>query len=53
MWGKLGKSLWEDQGTSFYSSIFFSKKVWVYFLMQKFEVFTNFKFWKAEVKNQT
>ncbi len=31
----------------------FSRKVWVYFLKQKSEVFSNFKLWKAEVENQT
>ncbi|WCJ18000.1 Transposon Ty1-LR1 Gag-Pol polyprotein [Euphorbia peplus] len=31
----------------------FSRKVWVYFLRQKSEVFAKFKLWKAEVENQT
>lgn len=31
----------------------FSRKVWVYFLKKKYEVFTKFKLWKIEVKNQT
>ena len=31
----------------------FSRKVWVYFLKQKSEVFTKFKLWKAKVENQT
>ncbi|KAL4311552.1 hypothetical protein GQ457_01G017790 [Hibiscus cannabinus] len=31
----------------------FSKKVWVYFLKQKSEVFAKFKQWKPEVENQT
>ncbi|KAE8685445.1 hypothetical protein F3Y22_tig00111098pilonHSYRG00167 [Hibiscus syriacus] len=31
----------------------FSRKVWVYFLKQKYEVFEKFKLWKAEVENQT
>ena len=31
----------------------FSRKVWVYFLKQKSEVFAKFKLWKAEVENQT
>ncbi|KAL4351605.1 hypothetical protein GQ457_06G013870 [Hibiscus cannabinus] len=31
----------------------FSKKVWVYFLKQKSEVFAKFKQWKAEAENQT
>ncbi|KAL0307706.1 UNVERIFIED_CONTAM: Retrovirus-related Pol polyprotein from transposon TNT 1-94 [Sesamum calycinum] len=31
----------------------FCRKVWVYFLKQKSEVFTKFKLWKAEVENQT
>ncbi|KAE8714902.1 hypothetical protein F3Y22_tig00110187pilonHSYRG00229 [Hibiscus syriacus] len=31
----------------------FSRKVWVYFLKQKSEVFEKFKLWKAEVENQT
>ncbi|KAL0294146.1 UNVERIFIED_CONTAM: Retrovirus-related Pol polyprotein from transposon TNT 1-94 [Sesamum calycinum] len=31
----------------------FSRKVWVYFLKQKFEVFAKFKLRKVEVENQT
>ena len=31
----------------------FSRKVWVYFLKHKSEVFETFKKWKAEVENQT
>ena len=31
----------------------FSRKVWVYCLKQKSEVFAKFKQWKTEVKNQT
>ncbi|KAL4347437.1 hypothetical protein GQ457_17G004910 [Hibiscus cannabinus] len=31
----------------------FSKKVWVYFLKHKSEVFAKFKQWKAQVENQT
>ncbi|KAE8692022.1 hypothetical protein F3Y22_tig00110863pilonHSYRG00024 [Hibiscus syriacus] len=31
----------------------FSRKVWVYFLKQKSEVFEKFKLWKGEVENQT
>lgn len=31
----------------------FSRKVIVYFLKQKFEVFTKFKLWKEKVDNQT
>ncbi|CAA7028677.1 unnamed protein product [Microthlaspi erraticum] len=31
----------------------YSKKVWVYFLRQKSDVFDKFKIWKAEVENQT
>jgi len=31
----------------------FSRKVWVYFMKQKSEVFDKFKLWKAEVENQT
>ena len=31
----------------------YSRKVWVYFLKQKFEVFSKFKLWKADVENQT
>ena len=31
----------------------YSKKVWVYFLKNKFEAFAKFKKWKAEVENQT
>ena len=31
----------------------FSRKVWVYFLKHKSDVFVTFKKWKAEVENQT
>ena len=31
----------------------FSRKVWVYFLKNKNDVFSNFKKWKALIKNQT
>ena len=30
-----------------------TRKVWVYFLKNKFDVFATFKKWKAEVENQT
>ena len=29
----------------------FSRKVWVYFIKQKFEIFATFKIWKAKVEN--
>ena len=29
----------------------YSRKVWVYFLKNKFEAFAKFKKWKAEVEN--
>jgi transposase InsO family protein len=31
----------------------FFRKVWVYFMRQKSEMFAKFKFWKVEVENQT
>ncbi|CAL2276446.1 unnamed protein product [Prunus armeniaca] len=31
----------------------FSRKVWVYFMKQKFEVFAKFEEWKTETENQT
>ncbi|BFG24560.1 hypothetical protein CerSpe_108340 [Prunus speciosa] len=31
----------------------FSRKVWVYFMKEKSDVFTKFKVWKAEVENLT
>ncbi|KAI5347535.1 hypothetical protein L3X38_000422 [Prunus dulcis] len=31
----------------------FSRKVWVYFMKQKYEVFAQFKKWKTETENQT
>ncbi len=31
----------------------FSRKVWVYFMQHKSDVFAKFKVWKAEVENQT
>lgn len=46
----------QSMGGSRYFVLFiddFSKKVWVYFMKQKSEVFENFKVWKAEVENQT
>ena len=42
-------------GSRFYVTFIhvFSKKVWVYFLKHKSDVFATFKKWKAEVENQT
>jgi len=31
----------------------FSRKVWVYFIKQKYEAIDKFRLWKAEVENQT
>jgi hypothetical protein len=31
----------------------FFRKVWVYFMRHKSEMFAKFKFWKVEVENQT
>ncbi|KAI5339351.1 hypothetical protein L3X38_018623 [Prunus dulcis] len=31
----------------------FSRKVWVYFMKQKSEIFAKFKEWKTEIENQT
>jgi len=31
----------------------YSRKIWVYFMWEKSEVFAKFKEWKAEVENQT
>jgi len=31
----------------------YSRKIWVYFMREKSEVFAKFKEWKAEVDNQT
>ncbi|XP_069152815.1 uncharacterized protein [Solanum lycopersicum] len=41
-------------GSRFYVTFIddFSKKVWVYFLKHKSDVFATFKKWKAEVENQ-
>jgi len=53
VWGPTKKS---SLGRSMYYVTFsddFSRKVWVYFLKQKFEVFDKFKLWKAKVENQT
>ncbi|KAL0321707.1 UNVERIFIED_CONTAM: Retrovirus-related Pol polyprotein from transposon TNT 1-94 [Sesamum calycinum] len=46
----------QSLGGSLYYATFtndFSRKVWVYVLKQKSEVFAKFKLWKAEVENQT
>ena len=42
-------------GSRFYVTFIddFSRKVWVYFLKHKSDVFATFKKWKAEVENQT
>ena len=42
-------------GARFYVTFMddYSQKNWVYFMWEKSEVFTKFKEWKAEVKNQT
>ncbi|KAK4390531.1 Retrovirus-related Pol polyprotein from transposon TNT 1-94 [Sesamum angolense] len=53
MWGPTRE---QSLGGYLYYVIFiddFSRKVWVYFLKQKSEVFAKFKLWKAEVENQT
>jgi hypothetical protein len=45
-----------SQGGHMYFFIFiedFSRKVWVYFMQHKSEMFAKFKLWKAEVENQT
>ena len=41
-------------GSSFYVTFIddFSRKVWVYFLKHKSDVFATFKKWKTEVENQ-
>ena len=51
-----GPSLVSSLGGSRFHVTFiddFSRKVWVYFLKHKFDVFATFKKWKAEVENQT
>ncbi|KAL4362615.1 hypothetical protein GQ457_04G008090 [Hibiscus cannabinus] len=53
VWGPTRES---SLGGSMYYVTFiddFSKKVWVYLLKQKSEVFAKFKQWKAQVENQT
>ncbi|KAL0448238.1 UNVERIFIED_CONTAM: Retrovirus-related Pol polyprotein from transposon TNT 1-94 [Sesamum latifolium] len=52
VWGPTRES---SLGGSLYYVTFtddFSRKVWVYVLKQKSEVFAKFKLWKAEVENQ-
>jgi len=52
VWGPTRESSF---GGSMYYVTFtddFSRKVWVYFMQQKSEVFDKFKLWKAEVENQ-
>ena len=43
------------EGSRFYVTFIddFSRKVWVYFLKHKSDVFETFKKWKVEVENQT
>ncbi|CAL2228921.1 unnamed protein product [Prunus armeniaca] len=51
-----GPALVKSLGGAHYYIIFlddFSRKVWVYFMEEKYEVFTKFKEWKAEVENLT
>ena len=51
VWGPTRES---SLGGSMYYVTFiddFSRKVWVYFMKQKSEVFDKFKLWKAEVEN--
>lgn len=53
MWGP---SLIASHGSSTYFVSFiddYSRKVWVYFMKHKSEVFNVFRQWKAEVENQT
>ncbi|KAL4292152.1 hypothetical protein GQ457_14G024210 [Hibiscus cannabinus] len=53
VWGPTRES---SLGGSMYYVTFiddFSKKVWMYFLKEKSEVFAKFKQWKAQVENQT
>ena len=53
VWGtSLVSSLW---GSRFYVTFIddFSRKVWVYFLKHKSDVFETFKKWKAEVESQS
>ena len=42
-------------GSRFYVTfiVYFNRKVWVYFLKHKSDVFATFTKWKAEVENQT
>jgi hypothetical protein len=53
VWGSVVVS---SNGGAYYFVSFiddFSRKVWVYFMKHKLEVFTIFKQWKTQVKNQT
>ncbi|KAL0285043.1 UNVERIFIED_CONTAM: Retrovirus-related Pol polyprotein from transposon TNT 1-94, partial [Sesamum angustifolium] len=53
VWGPIRE---QSLGGSLYYVTFtddFFRKVWVYFLKQKTEIFAKFKLWKAEVENQT
>jgi hypothetical protein len=53
VWGPVAVS---SNGGAYYFVSFiddFSRKVWVYFMKHKSEVFTIFKQWKAQVENQT
>jgi transposase InsO family protein len=52
----LGPVRTASRGGHMYFFIFiddFSRKVWVYFIRHKSEMFAKFKLWKAKVKNQT
>jgi len=53
VWGPTRESSLD--GSMYYVTFIddFSRKVWVYFLKQKSEIFDKFKLWKAEVENQT
>ena len=50
-----GLSKFVSKGGSLYYMSFiddYSRKVWVYFLMNKYDAFAKFKKWKAEAENQ-
>ena len=53
VWGPVSVS--SHSGAQYFVSFIddYSRKVWIYFIKHKFDVFDIFKKWKAQVENQT
>jgi hypothetical protein len=53
VWGSVSVS--SHSGAHYFVSFIddYSRKVWIYFLKWKFEIFSIFREWKVQVENQT